>query len=172
MIVIEGTNIRLRRWRLEDLEALTALRNDVSVQAQAMARARGSGPQQVNEWLLSRDSNESIRFYVVATADTDQAVGYLQFTGIDPIDRRAELGICLAANVQGGGYGGEAISLGLAHLNATEHLRKCTLQVREDNETAVRCYLRLGFVRCGMFRRHAFLEGEWRDVILMEWVHE
>jgi RimJ/RimL family protein N-acetyltransferase len=170
--MIQGTKIRLRHWRSEDLTTLVVLRNDAALQAQVLARARGSSLEQVEEWLVDRNSNELARLFIIATIDRDQAIGYVQFMGIDPIDRCATLGICLARNAHGMGYGTEAIALGLAHLKASEDLRKCILQVRADNEHAIHCYLGLGFERCGMFHKHIYLEEDWRDVVLMEWIAE
>ena len=169
---IDGSAVRLRQWRDADLTTLQTLRNDSHLQAQVLTRASGSSIEQVRDWLSSRDTNMTARFYVVATREADDAVGYLQFMGLDSTDRRAELGICLSPSAQGRGFGTEAIALGLAHLKATHELRKCTLQVRSDNERAIRCYQRLGFEICGVLRRHILLEGVLWDVLLMEWLAE
>jgi RimJ/RimL family protein N-acetyltransferase len=53
--MIEGTDVRLRPWRNEDLAMLTELRNDILVQAQLLARPRGSRPEEVLSWLQSQN---------------------------------------------------------------------------------------------------------------------
>jgi diamine N-acetyltransferase len=166
--VIEGATVRLRAWSEQDVPALMQWRNDVALQAQLLARARGSNEAQVREWLRERTTGTGNLFFVIAKRDDDTAIGYLQFTGFDPVDRRADLGICLAPAAQGQGAGTEALRLVLPYLRDTWALRKLSLWVRSDNERAVRCYHRLGFEPCGTLREHVHIEGEWRDVVLMD----
>ncbi|MCM5679385.1 GNAT family N-acetyltransferase [Schlegelella sp. S2-27] len=165
--MMAGETVRLRAWCEADLPALLRWRNDVALQAQLLARARGSNEAQVREWLRERACGSNL-FFVVADRHTDAALGYLQFTGLDSVDRRADLGICLAPEAQGRGAGSEALRLAFAYLRETWNLRKVSLRVRSDNERAVRCYRRLGFEPCGLLREHVCIEGSWRDVVLMD----
>ena len=165
--MIDGDTVRLRAWCEPDLPALLRWRNDVALQAQLLARARGSNEAQVREWLRERSAGSHL-FFVIADRHTDAALGYLQFTGLDPVDRRADFGICLGPESQGHGAGSEALRLACAYLRETWNLRKLSLRVRSDNERAVRCYRRLGFEPCGLLRDHVCIEGSWRDVVLMD----
>ena len=163
--MIEGNNIRLRVWRKDDLALLTALRNDVSLQAQLLARARGNSAEQVLNWLKDRADR---LLYVIADRSSDTALGYIQVAELDPIDRHAHLGICLARETHGRGFGGEAIDLISDYLRTTWNLRKLSLRLRADNAAALRCYEKAGFERCGLLKGQLFLEGRWVDVMLME----
>lgn len=166
--MIEGAEIRLRSWKDEDLDTMTELRNDVPLQAQLLARVRGSDEAQVRQWLQDRSSNADSILFIIADRVSDAAVGFLQFTGVDPIDRRAELGICVSRHRQGKGFGTEAISIALPHLRDIWDLRKVSLRVRADNEGAIRCYRKIGFEQCGRLREHVYIEGAWHDLVLME----
>ena len=159
---------RLRPWRDTDVPFLMRMRNDVPLQAQLLARARGSDETQVRRWLLERTAMPGRLFLVIAHADTDAPLGFVQVSDLDSVDRRGELGIGLAPEAQGAGHGGRALTLLLNHLQATRDLRKMSLRVRSDNASAIRCYERSGFERCGLLRRHVHIEGAWRDVVLME----
>lgn len=165
--MIDGDTVRLRAWSEPDLPALLRWRNDVALQAQLLARARGSNEAQVREWLRERTAGTNL-FFIVADRHTDAALGYLQFTGFDPVDSRADLGICLGSEAQGRGVGSEALRLAFVYLHQTWNLRKLSLRVRSDNERAMRCYRRLGFEACGLLREHVRLEGSWCDVVLMD----
>jgi diamine N-acetyltransferase len=158
----------LRPWRDSDLPRLQALRNDVPLQAQLLARARGSDESAVRRWLIERSNAGTSLFFVIADSETDDVLGYLQFADIDAIDRRGELGICLAPEAQGHGHGSASLRLALDQVRRSPGLRKVTLRVRSDNERAIRCYQRLGFAQCGLLREHVFIEDGWRDVVLME----
>ena len=105
---------------------------------------------------------------IIADRATDAALGYLQFTNIDPVDLNADLGICLAPAAQGKGLGSEALRLALADLRDTRGLRKVSLRVRADNQAAIRCYARLGFAECGRLKEHVYIDDGWQDVLLME----
>jgi len=166
--VIEDASLRLRAWREEDLPAMIELRNNVALQAMLLARARGSDASQVRQWLEDRSSRPGSMLFIVADRLTDEPSGYLQFTGIDPIDLNADLGICLAPAAQGRGMGSAALKLALSHLRDDLRIRKISLRVRADNSGAIRCYLRLGFRQCGELKNHFFVEGCWQNVLLME----
>jgi RimJ/RimL family protein N-acetyltransferase len=166
--MIEGVSIRLRAWQERDLPVLQTLRNDVALQAQLLSRARGSDLSQVEHWVQQRAAGGDSLLLVIADRLEDIARGYIQFTGLDPIDRRADLGLCLAPPSQGRGIGGEAIRLSLSHLVEAYNVRKVSLRVRADNERAIRCYRRLGFHDCGVLRQHVFIDDAWQDVLLME----
>lgn len=163
-----GTAIHLRPWKEADVAAMKELRNDVPLQAQLLARARGSDDAQVRQWLKDRSSNEGSTLSIIADRGNDQALGFIQFTGIDAIDRRAEMGVCLARPAQGKGFGTQAIRMALDHVREDPGLRKVGVRVRADNAGAIRCYTKIGFERCGLLRRHASFEGVWHDVVLME----
>jgi len=160
--------IRLRPWQPSDLAPLQLLRNDVSLQAQLLSRARGSDEAAVRTWLERKAAEPTTLFWVVADAASDAALGYLQFTGMDPIDRTANLGICLAPNAQGRGLGTEALAAAIDCLRRTNAARKVTLRVRGDNTAAIACYRRAAFVDCGRMRRHVCFDGVLHDVVLME----
>jgi RimJ/RimL family protein N-acetyltransferase len=166
--MIEGASIRLRAWQERDLPTLQGLRNDVALQAQLLARARGSDIAQVRDWLERRSNGTDSVLFVIADRHADEALGFIQFTGLDPIDRLADLGICLSPTAQGRGAGTQAITLALPYLREVRRTRKLSLRVRSDNERAIHCYQRLGFQQCGHLRKHTFIDGRWQDVLLME----
>jgi diamine N-acetyltransferase len=166
--MIDGASIRLRAWRDQDVPVMRVLRNDVALQAQLLARARGSDDSQVRRWLEERSTGDESLLYIIADRENDAALGYLQLTGIDPIDRRAELGICLAPQAQGRHVGRDSLLLLLPHVQETRNLRKVSLRVRADNLSAIRCYQNVGFKQCGLLREHVHIDGAWQDLVLME----
>jgi diamine N-acetyltransferase len=166
--VIVGQSVVLRGWREADLSVLCELRNDVELQAQLIARPRGSDRPQVRQWLRVRGADEHGLLLVIADREDDRALGYLQLQGMTGIDRRAELGICLHRTAQGRGTGTESLQLLEPYLRDVWAIRKIFLQVRADNNRAISCYERVGYERCGLLREHVFADGAYRDVVLME----
>lgn len=166
--MLENATIRLRAWQDKDLLVLTTLRNDVALQAQLLARARGSSLEQVRKWLHVRTDQTDRMLFIIVECQDDQALGFIQISDLDLVDRRADLGICLLRQAWGRGLGGQAITLVANNLRDNWGLRKLGLRVRADNAAALRCYEKSGFERCGLLREHVFIEGRWHDVILME----
>lgn len=166
--MIEGEKVRLRPWTDRDIHAMTSIRNDVPLQAQLLAKVRGSDETQVRHWLEQRSSSVDSLLLVIADTESDGAIGFFQLTGLDSTDRRADLGICLSRPWQGKGLGSEVLSLAMPHVHDTCNLRKLSLRVRADNTGAIRCYGKAGFKECGRLRKHMFLEGIWHDIVLME----
>lgn len=166
--MIDGTAIRLRGWQESDLTLLTEMRNDLALQAQLLARVRGSNAGQVRQWLQERTADPQGLLLIVANRGDDKALGYLHLSEVGGIDRRAELGICLHAQAQGRGVGSEALTLVQPYLREVWALRKLSLRVRKDNSRAIACYERLGFEHCGLLREHVYADGAFRDVVLME----
>ena len=166
--MIEGEYIRLRAWQESDVALMTALRNDVDLQAQLLARVRGSQAAQVRDWMERRSTEADSIFFIIADSITDSALGYVQLTGIDLVDRRAELGICLDRAAQGRGSGREALELLMPYVREACGLRKLSLRVRADNVAAIRCYEYVGFEHCGLLRQHVFINDAWTNIVLME----
>lgn len=166
--MIEGVSICLRPWKEADVPVMMDVRNDVALQAQLLARVRGSDDAQVRRWLQDRSSGADSLLFIVADRQSDAAIGFVQLTGIDTIDRRAELGICLVRQWQGRGAGTEALRLMFPYLRESRGLRKLSLRVRSDNVGAIRCYRSVGFEECGCLREHVYLEGTWHDLVLMD----
>jgi diamine N-acetyltransferase len=164
----EGRNIRLRRWQEGDLPMLTALRNDVALQAQLLGRVRGSDEAMVRRWVEERSAGVDSLLLMIADRTRDTPLGYVQVTSLDVMDRRGELGICLLPSAQRRGLGRESLTLLMPYLRDTRGLRKLSLRVRSDNEPAIRCYLSVGFEKVGLLREHVFIDGAWHDLVLME----
>jgi RimJ/RimL family protein N-acetyltransferase len=158
----------LRDWSEADLPALTRWRNDVDLQGQLLARARGSSADQVREWVRERSCGPASLLQVIAWRDGNRAIGYLQLVGLDELDQCGELGICIEPRSQGAGVGREALELLVAYAPQLRPLRKLELRVRADNDRAIRCYEAVGFERCGALHRRTLVGRDYVDVLLME----
>jgi diamine N-acetyltransferase len=171
--MIEGQGLRLRSWTDADIPVLTEMRNDLALQAELLARPRGSSPAQVRQWLKERTADLQGLLLVIADSDDDRTLGYVQITDIHAIDQRGELGMCLHPRAQGQHLGSRALALLPPYLRRVWLLRKLTLRVRADNLRAIACYEKAGFERCGLLREHVRIDGALRDLVLMEvFLHE
>lgn len=103
----------------------------------------------------------------IRPAGGSRLAGYLSIMAIHPVFRSAEMGITLAAEDRGQGWGREAMALGLAYGWSALDLERVSLRVYGDNPAAIRCYRAAGFTVEGVMRSAAFLAGRRVDVTLM-----
>lgn len=79
----------------------------------------------------------------------------------------AEFSVYVSREARGRGLGGLALD-GLAGAAAAAGLRKLVSRVFVENAASRRLLARKGFREVGIYRRHGRLDGEWRDVVIVE----
>ena len=163
-----GTNVVLRAWREEDISVLMRLRNDVALQTQLITQPRPNSRVRVSQWLKDWSERTDGVFFVVAAADDDHVLGYVQLTTMDLMHGRGDLGICLDPAVHGHGVADQTMEMLQNYAMQIFGLRKILLHVLCSNLRAIAFYEKQGFERVGVLRKHAFLQGDHVDVLLME----
>ena len=162
-------SVLLRPWRDADVPALCALRNDVALQRELMARARGTSLSSTRAW-LERRTAEPLDVMLILASPVDEGTvrGFIQLSAGDPTLRTAMLGICVLPQWHGSGVAAAALALLSAHACDVLGLRKLTLEVLSGNGRAVGFYRKHGFREVGVRLRHFPWAGEWLDVTVME----
>lgn len=106
--------------------------------------------------------------FVIEERSTAAAIGTCQLLDINWRHRSAELQIRIGDTAcRGRGLGTEAVRLlcefGFADLN----LHRIYLHVFATNDRAIAAYVKAGFVREGLLRQAAHIDGQWVDVVPM-----
>lgn len=166
--MLNGAKVRLRAWQESDVPALQALRNDISLQEMLMAEPRPNSIERTRQWLSERSGRQDGLLFVIAMAEGDQVVGFVQVTEIDRCNLTAFLGIALLPSAQGMGLGAEALSLLEAYLVRVFRLRKLVLKVLASNVYAVHFYTRMKYSQAGVLSRHHASGQGYLDVLIME----
>ena len=78
-----------------------------------------------------------------------------------------EFSVYVARDERGHGYG-RAVVQGLIDECERRGLWKLVSRVFPENEASLALCRSLGFREVGVYRRHAMLDGEWRDVVIVE----
>jgi len=164
--MLSGTKVILRPPEDQDLPALTALRNDVDLQLLLMSQPRPNTLARVGSWVADLLADRDSAFFVIESGK--RVCGFLQILRLNLLHGTGELGLCLDDAAQGHGIAAEALTLAEAYARAVFNLRKLTLQALSSNTRAVRFYEKEGFRTVGIWRRHFYQRGEFRDVTLME----
>lgn len=107
---------------------------------------------------------------IVAERD-DRVVGWAGWSGYDdPADYYAGIGECavyVAREARGQGVGA-ALLEGLASEAPKVGVHKLVAKIFTTNQSSIALFRRCGFRDVGTHLRHGQLEGEWKDVLVME----
>jgi len=97
----------------------------------------------------------------------DRLVGWCNLMHEDVLARHASVGISLALDSVGKGYGTDALRVLIDFAFVRRNLRRLHLIVVASNERAIASYRKLGFVEEGRLREHAWVRGRYEDEVRM-----
>lgn len=138
--------------------------NRVMSSGSSIPRSPISLPEALAYW--SADAADHVGFTLLTAGD--EPIGAIQLSDIDPWARHAELGVFIGDPAyRGKGLGSEAMRLLLSFAFRQLNLHKVWLTVDADNQTAIRCYDRLGLRRDGVERDAIYRDGAYLDRIVM-----
>ena len=107
--------------------------------------------------------------FIVAERD-GEVVG---FARVSPYSDRCvyegvgDHGVYVAREARGSGVGRDLLET-LAFAAASVRLYKLTARILADNEASLAVHRAAGFREVGVQRRHGKLDGEWKDVVIVE----
>lgn len=111
--------------------------------------------------------NDKVMFGIRLIED-DKLIGLCQLCNINWQHRCSELDILISdIRTQGIGYETEATRLLLNFAFSDLNLHRVNLHVFETNYRAIRMYEKIGFVREGVMRKMAHIDGKYIDVLIM-----
>jgi RimJ/RimL family protein N-acetyltransferase len=162
---------------------VTALRRLTAGDAGFLAR-EGQGPEMAGEfgWFGYRDprnvaelveQGQTIRDdggRLLVVDDSGEPVGEvswrLTLNGPPPYGECWNIGIWIAPDARGKGYGTEAQRLLAAYLFAHTMRERVEASTETGNVGEQRALERAGFTREGVLRHACFRDGEWRDMVM------
>lgn len=83
----------------------------------------------------------------------------------------SSLGISVAREAQRNGIGGVLMAALIDYADRWGQILRLELNVFADNTRAISLYQRFGFVREGVFRKHALRDGQYVDTLAMARLH-
>lgn len=123
---------------------------------------------QHREWFEAVQRRNDIVIFGIRLRETNMLIGVCQLRNIDYIHRNAELQIRIGEVAQRGqGYRTEAVKLLLDFAFKDLNLHRVSLHVFGGNLAAVRAYEKAGFVKEGLLRHAAHIDGQYVDVHVM-----
>jgi RimJ/RimL family protein N-acetyltransferase len=166
--LLEGTLVRLRPVRGNDVELLTRWFDDPEVRYWLHHSDRPDASEgEVRDRFGPAAAKEGELRWMIE-AGGGPVIGMVRLEGIDRIHGRAELAITIGEKAYWSrGYGTDAIRLALGHAFQDLGLRRVWLITDADNERGIRCYEKCGFKREGVLRAHRLRHRQPLDMLIM-----
>ena len=160
--VIRDGRLVLRPAVLDDVAWLAA-----AAEQPAIARWWGETGEDVWRRRFVDEDGEAHRYVVELDGDP---VGFAQwYEEDDPEYRHAGMDLFLIDAAQGRGIGIDVVRLLARWLIEVRGHHRLVIDPAADNQRAIRCYERVGFLPIGIARkRERTQEGTWRDSLLMD----
>lgn len=165
--MLVGKVVKLTEIRPEDKAPLLEWINDP-----ALVRLHGPyrpiSTAMHETWFASIGADPDHMHLAIRPHDGDDIIGLVQLLNLHRVFRSVELTIRIGAKQhRGHGAGSEAVSLAADFAFRDLNLVRLYLHVFADNEPAIRAYTKAGLEVEGKLRRAAFIDGSWRDVLVM-----
>jgi RimJ/RimL family protein N-acetyltransferase len=167
--MIQGQKIRLRPVEKEDLPLLYKWRNDEDV-----FRFLGGGFQPISQETLSNQLNSMVDMYgkdrrFIILDENCSAIGFIGLYDINWIHRTSEIGIYIGEKTSHGkGYGKDSVQALEAYAKNYLNIRKIKLNVVENNRSALKFWMSLGYEIIGTYHAERYIGGQFHNVVIME----
>jgi len=165
--MLKAEHVALIPLSVEDLPAMFGWINErEEVLLNAPYRPVHEG--QHKAWFESVQQRNDMVVFGIRLLKDNRLIGSCQLHSIDDVHRSAELQIRIGEPSQRGqGYGTEAVRLLLSFAFKDLNLHRVYLHVFSTNAAAISLYEKAGFVREGLLRKAAHIDGAYVDVVTM-----
>ena len=164
-----GSKVYLSPSDPDDAEKMTKRMNTPTILAGLWRYGEICTLQQEKDWL----SKEKECTLSIIKLENDELIGEIWLHSINHIDQTAELWIVIGeADEHNKWYWADAIKTLLRYAFYEIHLNNVFLRVKSFNKKAIHCYKKVGFRQARIVHQSTFYEGEFYDVILMEYLKE
>ncbi|NHJ46191.1 MAG: GNAT family N-acetyltransferase [Asgard group archaeon] len=169
--MFDGELVRLRSYELDDCEYIWKHLNSLTLRAY-LGKAIPQSIEETKEWISNtwKWRQDGIRFFFAfEEITTNQLLGSVNLYIDNKISKSASLGIWIYEEKNWEkGYGSDAmiviLKFGFDYLN----LHRIGLSVYPANERAIHVYKKLGFKIVGEKRESRFMNGKYKNEILMD----
>lgn len=169
--MFEGTKVILRSLELSDLEEMIASWNNLELRmntGNTIAQSRNDLEEFIkNSWDLKK--NEKGYIFAIENKSSQEFLGHCSLFILNTTVRSANLGIFIYRKENWNkGFGTDAMKvllyIGFNYLN----FHRIELGVYPSNERAIHVYKKIGFQEVGRKRDNRFMNGAYRDEIIMD----
>ena len=164
---MEDGRIYLRLMTREDTDNIIKWRNRDEVRSQFIYQKLFT-KESHEKWIETMVETGKVVQMIIVLCDGDRPIGSVYVRDIDMEHKKAEYGVFIGeTDCLGKGYGTEAAELMREYAFEFLGLHKLMLRVYADNERAIQSYEKAGFVKEAYLKDDVFVQGKYRDIVLM-----
>ena len=167
--MLRGEKVALRARIESDVPVLHAgLHDDVTTRSRTDSRAWRPIPvdSAAAPFRIQEPTEEYVPFSVVQLGDGDPLVGAAALWGVDLHSRSAHIGMSLLPEFRGRGLAVDTVRVLCDYGFTVRGFHRMGLETLSDNAAMLRTAERAGFVREGVLRQAAWVNGEFVDEVL------
>lgn len=162
-IFLEGPRVELRTIEEEDLPFLRDTLNAPAVRRHLFPRPPFNLEQEREYFDTVVSEDDEINLLITVDGEP---VGPIGLSPADSITGTTEIGLFMAEEWWGEGYGTEAAELCTGYAVDERRFHRVIARVVADNQASRRVWEKLGYREEATFREAVFLEGAYHDVVL------
>lgn len=166
--MIRTENIRLRAIEPTDVDLLYSWENDPEIWHVSNTLAPYSRFQ-IEQFVLNAQQDlyatGQLRLIIEVHGHDMKGVaaGAVDLFDIDPVNRRAGIGILITNEYRNRGIATEAVEAIIGYAADTLHLHQLFCNISEDNTQSIRVFEKLGFISSGIRREWLITQNGWKD---------
>jgi len=168
--MIEGANIILRAPEVEDVPIIFKWENDPAVQAFSRSKMPVSAFA-IEQYIIAANQDPfatgQIRLMAVLKSNTT-VIGHLDLFEIDPMNRRAGIGILVDPDFRNKGYATEMLNLISSWAKSTLDLHQIWCTIDATNIQSINLFSRAGFLNAGVRKEWIKRDGQYIDEVFMQ----
>lgn len=162
--------VHLRAIEPEDLDVICEMENDPGqwdISNFTVPYSRYVIKQYIENSQCDMFADKQLRMMIVRLED-DVVVGFIDITDFVPMHARGEVGIVIRKNFRGEGYAKDALMLLCDYAFDFLYLKQLIAHVAVDNGVSLQLFVSCGFQQCGVLKSWWFIEGEYKDIVLLQ----
>ena len=162
--------IYLRLMSPEDTDLIVKWRNSDAVRSRFIYQKLFTR-QSHEEWIENMVNTGRVVQMIICMKEDDTPVGSVYIRDIDNVHHKGEYGIFIGEETsRGKGIGTRAARLMVQYAFRELHLHRLFLRVFADNAQAIASYEKAGFSREAFLKDDVYIDGQYRDIVLMAYV--
>lgn len=161
---------RLRAPEPDDLDVLFGMENDTSiwsVSGNAVPYSRYQIKKYIQQSQHDFYTDRQVRFMIV-NEQSNNVLGSIDLTDIDPYNGRAEIGIALLSEYRGKGIASAALKIVSGYAKSVLRLRQLFCHIPADYETSINLFVSNGFTKSGRLKQWLVHDETYSDVLLLQ----
>lgn len=168
----QGTNTRLRRWRLEDAELrFSASLDSPTRQMHEDGVDLPTSVELQQDWLKKIVEDDSMIRFAMDNLD-GVTVGWVTMHSRDQKNGTFSFGVAVYRDYRGQGHAVDAVRILLKYGFWEQRYQKCNSVCFHTNAASMRMHQKLGFIEEGRIRRNCFFNGQYHDDVLFGMTRE